>query len=196
MLFRSGATSMTGCMSGLNENTNLILCEGIQQLKNEHPPLLKMLGDLLSLSLKIEEGEQPEADFTNLRTAVVEFLAELGPHSDREEGVLFEMMAGYIGREMGPIAVMEYEHDQAKRYIGTFLDNTKNGTEGFSKEEMIHNAQLIKNANYTLVSHFAKEESILFPMAENMLSEDEKRELTARIKLIDRKSTRLNSSHH
>lgn len=175
---------MTGCMSGLNENTNLILCEGIQQLKNEHPPLLEMLGDLLSLSLKIEEGEQPEADFTKLRTAVVKFLAELGPHSEREEGVLFEMMAAYIGREMGPIAVMEYEHDQAKRYIGTFLDNTKNGIEGFSKEDMIDNAQLIKNANYTLVSHFAKEESILFPMAENMLSEEEKRELTARIKLI------------
>jgi regulator of cell morphogenesis and NO signaling len=35
-----------------------------------------------------------------------------------------------------------------------------------------------------LVSHFAKEESILFPMAENMFSEEEKQELAARIKLI------------
>lgn len=175
---------MTGCISGLNENTNLILCEGLQQLKNEHPPLLQMLSDLLNLSLKIEEGDTMEADFTKLRLAVVEFLGELGPHSDREEGVLFEMMAGYIGRDMGPIAVMEYEHDQAKRFIGTFLDNTKNGTEGFTKEEMVENAALIKNANYTLVSHFAKEESILFPMAENMLSAEEKQELAERIKLI------------
>jgi len=79
---------------------------------------------------------------------------------------------------------MEYEHDQAKRFIGTFLHNTKDGTEGFSEEKMIENAQLVKNANYTLVSHFAKEESILFPMAENLLTQEEKQELAARIKLI------------
>ncbi|RSD28228.1 hemerythrin domain-containing protein [Mesobacillus subterraneus] len=175
---------MTGCMSGLNQDSSFILSKGLQQLKNEHPPLLERLDELLDLSLKIEEGEQIEADFSRLKEAVVEFLSELEPHSEREEGVLFEMMAGYIGREMGPIAVMEYEHDQAKRFIGTFLHNTKGGTEGFTKEQMAENAQLIKNANYTLVSHFAKEESILFPMAENMLSEEEKQELAERIKLI------------
>ena len=175
---------MTSCMSGLNNDTKFILSEGLQQLKNEHPPLLKMLDNLLSISLKIEEKEQMEENFTQLREAVVDFLAQLGPHSDREEGVLFEMMASYIGREMGPIAVMEYEHDQAKRFIGTFLQNTENGTEGFTESQMIQNAELIKNANYTLVSHFAKEESILFPMAENMLSEEEKQELADRIKII------------
>lgn len=175
---------MTSCMSGLNQDSSFVLSEGLQQLKNEHPPLLDMLEQLLNLCLKIEEGVEMEENFNKLRPAVVDFLAELEPHSEREEGVLFEMMAAYIGREMGPIAVMEYEHDQAKRFIGSFLHNTKNGTEGFAKEQMIQNAELIKNANYTLVSHFSKEESILFPMAENMFTEEEKQELVARIKLI------------
>jgi regulator of cell morphogenesis and NO signaling len=175
---------MSGCMSGINTDSSFVLSEGLQQLKSEHPPLLKVLDELLDLCVKIENGEQMSENFGRLRPAVVDFLAELDPHSEREEGVLFEMMAAYIGREMGPIAVMEYEHDQAKRFIGTFLHNTKNGTEGFSKEHMIKNAELIKNANYTLVSHFSKEESILFPMAENMLTEEEKQELAARIKRI------------
>jgi regulator of cell morphogenesis and NO signaling len=175
---------MTGCMSGINQDSSFILSAGLQQLKKEHPPLLQMLANLLDISVKIEEGEQREENFAKLRELVIEFLAELEPHSEREEGVLFEMMAAYIGREMGPIAVMEYEHDQAKRFIGTFLHNTKDGTGGFTNEKMIENAQMIKNANYTLVSHFAKEESILFPMAENMFSEEEKQELAARIKLI------------
>lgn len=175
---------MTGCMSGMNQDSSFALCAGLQQLKDEHPPLLNMLANLLDLSEKIEGEEQMEENFSQLRELVIEFLAVLEPHSEREEGVLFEMMAAYIGREMGPIAVMEYEHDQAKRFIGTFLHNTKESTVGFTKEIMIENAQLIKNANYTLVSHFAKEESILYPMAENMFSEEEKQELVARIKLI------------
>jgi regulator of cell morphogenesis and NO signaling len=175
---------MTGCMSGLNQDSSFTLSEGLQQLKSEHPPLLEKLADLLDLSRKVEEGMEIEENFLKLKELVVEFLAELEPHSEREEGVLFEMMAAYIGREMGPIAVMEYEHDQAKRFIGTFLHNTKDGTEGLTAEQMIDNAQLIKNANYTLVSHFSKEESILFPMAENMFSEEEKQELAQRIKLI------------
>ena len=174
---------MTGCMSGINQDSSFTLSAGLQQLKNEHPPLLEMLANLLDISVKIEEGEQMGENFLKLRELVIEFLAELEPHSEREEGVLFEMMAAYIGREMGPIAVMEYEHDQAKRFIGTFLHNTKDGTTGFTNDKMIENAQMIKNANYTLVSHFAKEESILFPMAENMFSEEEKEELAARIKL-------------
>jgi regulator of cell morphogenesis and NO signaling len=175
---------MTGCMSGLNQNSNFTLSEGLQQLKDEHPPLLAKLDQLLRISLKIEEGEQMEENFALLRPAVIDFLADLEPHSEREEGVLFEMMAAYIGREMGPIAVMEYEHDQAKRFIGTFLHNTKDVSIDFTEDQIRQNAELIKNANYTLVSHFAKEESILFPMAENMLTEEEKQELTARIKLI------------
>lgn len=175
---------MTGCMTGLQQDSKFILSEGLQQLKNEHGPLLDKLGQLLRISLKIEEGEAMDENFSKLRPAVEDFLADLEPHSEREEGVLFEMMAGYIGREMGPIAMMEYEHEQAKNFIGTYLDNTKNGIEGYTNEQMVQNAALIKNANYVLVSHFSKEESILFPMAENLLTEEEKKELAAKIKLI------------
>ncbi len=128
---------MTGCLSGINHDSNFTLSAGLQQLKDEHHPLLEMLATLLDLTLKIEEGEKMEENFTKLRPLVVEFLTELEPHSDREEGVLFEMMAAYIGREMGPIAVMEYEHDQAKRFIGTFLHNTRSGTADLTKEEII-----------------------------------------------------------
>ncbi|ANB59876.1 hemerythrin HHE cation binding domain protein [Anoxybacillus amylolyticus] len=50
-----------------------------------------------------------------LREHVQSFLANLDPHFEGEAGVLFPMMAKYIGRTPGSIAVMEYEHDQAKQ---------------------------------------------------------------------------------
>ncbi|MBU8877605.1 hemerythrin domain-containing protein [Bacillus sp. FJAT-29790] len=166
-------------MSSMMGNDPIQLCEGLKQLKEEHPPLLDMLKGLLELSTDIEQEQSP-AVFAELITKVKSFINVLDPHSQREEGVLFRMMEQYLGKGTGPIAVMEYEHDQAKSFIGSFLENAKQA-EQMKEAEMIVNAGLIKNAYYTLVEHFAKEEKILFPMAENMLSDEEKLDLLKRI---------------
>ena len=146
--------------------------------------MLNKIDQLLELCTDIEKAENKGESFQKLRPAVVEFFAELDPHSEREEGVLFEMMAAYIGRESGPIAVMEYEHDQAKSLIGTFLEHTENGDESYSQERMLQDASLVKQASYTLIDHFSKEENVLFPMAEKMLTAEEKQELLERIQKI------------
>jgi regulator of cell morphogenesis and NO signaling len=174
---------MTGCMSTMAGDMPTILCKGLQQLKNEHPPLLDKLDGLLVLCLKVENGEKPAEAFAGLRPAVIDFFTELGPHSEREEGVLFEMMAAYIGREMGPIAVMEYEHERAKSLIAAFLAQTEEGYSHYTEDMMKQDASLVKQAHYTLVDHFSKEESVLFPMAERMLTEAEKQELAERIRI-------------
>ncbi|MDZ5470549.1 hemerythrin domain-containing protein [Bacillus sp. 31A1R] len=174
---------MQGCMSSMIGNQPVKLCVGLQQLKEEHPPLLDMLETLLNISENVETFENSEKEFNQLIQSVNEFILGLDPHSEREEGVLFPMMAAYIGKEMGPIAVMEYEHDQAKSLIGEFIKQTKKDIK-FTREEQIKLASLIKQANYILVEHFSKEENVLFPMAESMLSEEEKEELLTKINVI------------
>lgn len=171
---------MQGCMSGMLGNGAVELCKGLKQLKEEHPPLLNMLDSLLELSTKIRETEQKEDAFKQLVNEVEDFILDLEPHSDREEEILFPMMVTYIGKEMGPIAVMEYEHDQAKSLLGKFINSTRN-IEQLSSEQMVELAELVKNANYILVDHFSKEENILFPMAQNLLSDEEKELLLEKI---------------
>jgi regulator of cell morphogenesis and NO signaling len=173
---------MEGCMSGLMGNAPVTLCEGLTQLKSEHVPLLEKLHGLFSICTKIENGESTQ--FSQLRPAVENFIAELGPHSEREEEVLFKMMEAYLGRGMGPIAVMEYEHKQAKSLIGSFLEKTAGNVEIVEVEMMKEYSRLIKNAYHTLVDHFAKEENVLFPMAERVLSDEEKTELVEKINQI------------
>lgn len=171
---------MQGCMSSMMDR-NAKLSEGLQQLKNEHPPLLLLLEGLLKTCNEIETVEmQREIMFKELIQKVTVFFKQLENHSEREEGVLFTMMEKYIGRKSGPIAVMEYEHDQAKGFIGNLLKAAEE-KDSFTNEEMIELAGLIKNAYYTLVDHFAKEENVLFPMAENLFTEEEKKELKERI---------------
>jgi regulator of cell morphogenesis and NO signaling len=172
---------MNGCMSAMAGTPSVELSKGLKQLKGEHPSLLAQLDELFQLTQKIEQQADFET-FTNLKDKVVKFKAELDPHSEREEGVLFPMMGVYIGTTSGPIAVMEYEHDQAKAKIKEFLSSTEEIK--LSVEEIKLKANLIQDAYHILTGHFAKEENVLFPMAERMLSEEEKEELFQKIQEI------------
>jgi len=173
---------MSGCMSALGGMPQGELSKGLQQLKSEHPPLLKQLEELFDLTQKIDQEIEIEMNFATLITKVNEFKAALDSHSEREEGVLFPMMGVYIGTTSGPIAVMEYEHDQAKSNIGEFLKKVESGLE--ASEEKKQSAQLIQNAYFILTEHFSKEENVLFPMAERMLTVEEKDELYKKIQEI------------
>ncbi|MGG3563421.1 hemerythrin domain-containing protein [Neobacillus rhizosphaerae] len=173
---------MSGCMSGFGGMPQAELSEGLKQLKSEHPPLLEQLEKLYTLTQNIDQELNVEEDFIELIEQVKAFKAALDPHSEREEGVLFPMMGTYIGTTSGPIAVMEYEHDQAKANIGSFLTNA--GVTEASTEKMKKLAELIQNAYFILTEHFSKEENVLFPMAERMLTDEEKAELYKRIQEI------------
>lgn len=179
-----GVRIMSGCMSSMAGNGPVSLSKGLAQLKAEHIPLLEKLHGLYDLCLKIEKDEQPESHFAQLEPAVQVFINELGPHSEREEQVLFRMMEKYLGVGMGPIAVMEHEHDRAKSLIGLFFEKTKGHRQDLNVEMMKELSGLIKNAYFTLTDHFSKEENVLFPMAERMLSSEEKDELFQRINQI------------
>ncbi|MDP4162222.1 MAG: hemerythrin domain-containing protein [Bacillota bacterium] len=172
---------MNECMSSFSGMVSGELSEGLNQLKSEHPPLLKDLENLYSLVQIIEGNPALENSFLDLIDKVSAFLAELEPHSIREEEVLFPMMGTYIGTSSGPIAVMEYEHDQAKKLIGTFLEKTT-VEKVFKTTEVLELAGLIKQAYFILTEHFSKEENVLFPMAERMLSIEEKAELLHKIR--------------
>lgn len=177
-IIKKRCIQMSGCMSSFGGMSPVELSKGLHQLKSEHPPLLVQLEELFKLTEQIEEVEN---SFEDLIKKVNEFKAALDPHSEREEGILFPMMGVYIGTTSGPIAVMEYEHDQAKAKIQEFLqiaDSSK------TVEEKKNLSDLIKNAYFILIEHFAKEENVLFPMAERMLSDDEKEELYVKIKEI------------
>lgn len=164
---------MQGCPSSLIGNEPVELSEGLLKLVNEHPPLRDLLENLSSLCNKVGGEEEKEAPFKQLVEEVIDFSTKLEYHSIREEDYLFRMMEVYLGKEGGPIAVMEYEHEQAKGFIGEFLENTKDQSQ-LTHDEMLNNANLIKNAYYTLLDHFSKEEQVLYPMAERLFSQEEK----------------------
>ncbi len=169
-------------MNAFSGTPEVELSAGLAQLKEEHKGLYAMLDGVFSLVEKIENEEAVAVNFAELRKKVSEFKAVLDPHSEREENVLFPMMGDYIGTTSGPIAVMEYEHEQAKDYIKSFLE--KSEAVQISEDEIKKLNELVKNAYLILTEHFGKEENVLFPMAERMLSAEEKEEFYQKIQQI------------
>ncbi|MCR2804071.1 hemerythrin domain-containing protein [Paenibacillus soyae] len=158
---------------------SLALKPPLQQLFDEHIPLRAQMERIFDLACGLKEAGIGGGD-TQLRLLVrqmTDFAWKLEQHSDREENLLFPMMARYLGRETGPIAVMEYEHDQAKRNIELFHEAYS--MHGLRKDGIGIGqiAGYAEEAVTILMEHFCKEEHALFPMANNLLSEQELEQL-------------------
>lgn len=171
---------MIGCMNA--NNRNIALCPGLQQLKNEHVSLLAMLEELRILGSSLVEKETDiNAEFNLLTEKLQLFYRDLGPHSEKEENVLFRMMEKYLPKSGGPIEVMEDEHNRARALIHHYLDETNEEKLNLSDEVKKQLAGSLVKVHTILTDHFAKEENVLFPMAERMFSDAEKQILNEKL---------------
>ncbi|WP_113927052.1 hemerythrin domain-containing protein [Bacillus sp. P14.5] len=159
----------------------LPLSPSLQMLKNEHVALNDQKQTIYdqsrSLISSISKGIYKVEALIDLRDNVQIFFKELHIHSEKEEEYLFNMMAVHMDRHSGPLAVMEFEHEEAKRLINQFLVNTEQSEDGRDTTAAIENCRLIIEAYHVLSSHFMKEEQVLFPMAENVLTDEQKEDL-------------------
>jgi hemerythrin-like domain-containing protein len=169
---------------GIKGNGELKLSHSLQTIKNEHGPLNSQMENLYEISINIGNDSSINncsQQLLNLKAKVITFFDSLELHSEREEKFLFPMMARYIGHETGPLAVMEYEHEKAKSYIKAFFEKSSNMNSENNGEKAKKIAMLIVEACLLLKCHFEKEEKVLFPLAEQMLSNEEKNELLKKI---------------
>lgn len=155
------------------------LCAPLRRLKQEHIPLRHAMDAFHSTAERLiaSTGAERNGTFRILYNQVDDFTQQLKKHAKKEDDGLFPMMAAYIGREAGPIAVMEYEHELAEHYLQQFLNAAGQVESGTGDEEVNAIADYAVEAYTILSQHFCKEENVLFPMAENSLSNEEKEQL-------------------
>ncbi|WP_338451868.1 hemerythrin domain-containing protein [Niallia oryzisoli] len=169
---------MEGCMSSLMGNGPVEFSKGFEKLLEEHASLREQLDELLKTVQILDKKTEKEAIFAQLIQRVSAFSQELEAHSEKEETVLFPMLETYIGKSGGQIAVMEYEHEQAKGLIQSFLSKA---ADGVSDNEMVTLSKPVIEVYSLLMSHFMKEENVLFPMGKRFFSESEKEELFVKV---------------
>lgn len=161
------------------EASNVVLSAPLQQLKDEHVSLRKDMDFFYEITEDIEYGSGPAvvALFAKLYERISAFAEELKAHSKREEQGLFPMMVRRLGENDRTIEVMEQEHEKAEKHLQDFLTEADNKGTTIDETDAQWMTVYAVQAYATLTQHFAKEERVLFPLAENILSVDEKQEL-------------------
>lgn len=106
------------------------------------------------------EKTLPDADsLQQVKTQGAMLASALAGHAQLEEELLFKTLEPHIGPG-GPLAVMRLEHEN----IESSLDQIPH------VQELAHGKDLLLNVIMVARPHFAKEEQILYPLANQTLS--------------------------
>jgi hemerythrin-like domain-containing protein len=145
-------------------------------LRDEHEGILAMLSVVETAANRLRAGKDIPRD---MMINAVDFFRNFADkcHHGKEENELFpKMVERGIPREGGPIAVMLVEHDQGRAFIRGMGD----AAERYAKGDANAAAPLVENVlGYValLRAHIAKENEVLFPMADQILNDIEQGEL-------------------
>lgn len=174
----------SGCMSHLVGGADTVFSEVLQGLLDEHPPLRKQMEQLVEKSNQVTDlpAEIWQTEIQAILALEQSFADELEIHSKKEEDGLFLILGRHIGTNSGPIAIMNFEHEEARKGLASFEAEAAKATADLSPERVTLITTPLIMACMTLFDHFMKEENVLYPMAENALTVAEKEELAELIK--------------
>ena len=134
-------------------------------LSQEHQVVLEQLQALEAALDRFDPGQV---------AATLRFFDEqVTLHRRKEEEVLFPALARYIGTEMGPIAVMLHEHREEQARLEEIRVALDAGDTPEARGTLRRAGRQILDL---LRNHIAKEDNVLFPLAERTLSAEEKME--------------------
>jgi hemerythrin-like domain-containing protein len=145
-------------------------------LSDEHRVIERVLGALEQLM------RLPVSDSVERWQKALEFLRHFADacHHFKEEKVLFPAMEAHgIPNEGGPIGMMLAEHEEGRAHVRSMLAAVEQIAAGkaASVDLLLSHA----GAYLTLLrEHIQKEDEVLFPMADEVIPQDEQRQLLRR----------------
>jgi len=140
-------------------------------LATYHEPLREELPRLEAMARKVHEvhGEKDPERLKEILDTLLALEAELFSHMRKEEEILFPMIAAGRGAmAMGPVSVMEAEHDEAGRMLRRFAELT----DGYAPPDGACNTWRalyagLADLEKAMHVHIHLENNILFPRALN-----------------------------
>lgn len=142
----------------------------------EHRLIERAIATLEVGTVKLEAGKPVRPGFFLDATDFVRDFAD-GCHHKKEEDILFVSMASKgVPVQGGPIGVMLAEHEQGRMYNCGIREGVEKlqGGDSSGKIEIIQNG---RGYAALLRQHIAKEDGILFPMAERVIPPPEQEQM-------------------
>lgn len=136
-------------------------------LSAEHQNILKVIDVVLNECEQLDNGKAIDIQFFKNVISFIKNYAD-GFHHVKEEDILFRyMVEGPGGMHCNPIPVMLHEHDLGRQYVREM----ENALEYSDFSALLQNAV---GYCYLLQDHIDKEDNVLYPMAEQALTDQQK----------------------
>jgi hemerythrin-like domain-containing protein len=142
--------------------------QATQILMDEHRVIERVITSLEAASSDLAKGQAVRPGFYVDATDFIKGFAD-GCHHKKEEGVLFTAMADAgMPTQTGPIAVMLAEHEQGRAYTRGMRQAAERLQAGdvSARDDVVRNA---RGYAALLRQHIAKEDGVLFPMADQVI---------------------------
>ena len=153
-------------------------------LRKEHDAILKMLDATEQAARRIESGQTVAPETLQGLLEFFQLFADQCHHG-KEEDLLFPLLESRgLPRHGGPTGVMLREHDQGRELIGQMVEAVEASKAG-DHDAPGRWAEAARAYAELLRAHIAKENNILFVMAENMLSPEEQSKLAAEFEKLE-----------
>ncbi|WP_313999500.1 hemerythrin domain-containing protein [uncultured Paenibacillus sp.] len=173
----NGKTSLPTVSQDSARPTDFMYAVG--RLKEEHDRLNEQVKVLYTDAL--EAGRETDADTAlrllgGLRERTVAFALQLEAHSEWEEREMFPLVSDYFHKRTVPSItpsfwVMEKDHELALLFIGTFMELTEDNVPAARIDLIRQAASNMVQACLILQEHFRLEEELIFPLADEMLTD-------------------------
>lgn len=138
-----------------------------QTLYNEHQIILKNIDAMLNECTELEKGKSLEIDFFQ---KIIDFIKNYADkfHHEKEEDILFNAMLENVENlHCNPIPVMLHEHNGGREFV-------KGMEQGISENNVVKIIENARGYGMLMQNHIHKEDNVLYPMAEELLSDEQK----------------------
>lgn len=157
-------------------------------LMQEHRVIERVLVTLEAAAQKVEKGEPVRPGLFIEAADFVQGFAD-GCHHKKEEGVLFVSMNAHgVPVQGGPVGMMLMEHEQGR----TFIQGMRQAAERLASGDQTAREAVCRNA-YGYVNllrlHIYKEDNVLFPMANQVIPQEQQEQVAEGFEHIEHEET-------
>ena len=157
-------------------------------LKHEHEIILHVLGAVERTAGAIKAGGPVDADRLAKMVDFFRNFADLCHHAKEEKHLFVSMSNKGMSRESGPIAVMLHEHTEGRKLVGAMDAEIQKASSGDPRA--IQSLVQAMTAYVSLLrAHIQKENNVLFPMADRILTADDQEALEAAFEKVEAEET-------
>jgi len=151
-----------------------------KNLENDHEYILRLIDVMEQMVLTVST----ELKHIELVVHLIKHYAD-GYHHAKEENLLFPLLVQKgFSNEQGPVSVMLHDHEQGRIFVKGMTDEINNFKQG-DISALTELYEYMQGYIDLLRAHIAKENNVLFRMADKALTPEEQQALLKSFKVIE-----------